>query len=308
MSERVTLRDVAAAAAVSVATASMALAGHPRITTKSRDAVVAAAVRLGYHRDPALSSLASGRFRHAGKPPVIATWIDDDALAEGFRHKTSGMGMMAVPLPPKSIDLSIALAGIGATALVVHRRQAQADVLSRLPVHAILWLDEGHPPPYPCDLIETHEWWTSTLGAVACVREAGYRQPAVITRPAQPRHWQDDVRTAAARSLGLPVLEWDLEPAPLLDFLRHEHPDAVVGGTVEVHARLRGLAIDMPFAALMVPDSAFFSKVTGWRHDQDGRYQATLELIEHRMRYGPRLPRRIIIPPRWLAGSSLSRR
>lgn len=306
MSERVTLRQVAASAAVSVATASMALAGHPRVARKTRDAVAAAATRLGYLRDPVLSSLASGHFQHVGKPPVVALWMENIDLVEGFRLKALAMGMAAVHLRSSSEDLASTLAGLGATALVVHKRQVQADGYARLPVHAIQWMDEGVSSPYPCDLVETHEWWTSTLGAVAYMREAGYLRPAMILTPAQPRHWHDDVRAAAGRSLGLPVLE-GLDPDPLKAFLRRESPDAILGGTVGVLDRLRELAIPMPFAALMVPESSYFGKVAGWLHDQDGRCQATLELIEHRLRYGSRRPRRIIIPPCWQTGRSLNR-
>ena len=46
-----TQRDLAAACGVSVATVSLALRGHPRISAERRAAIVSAAEELGYRLD-----------------------------------------------------------------------------------------------------------------------------------------------------------------------------------------------------------------------------------------------------------------
>jgi LacI family transcriptional regulator len=59
----VLLRDVAVQAGTSAATASRALRRDPRISTTTRDRVLAAAAQLGYRPDPALAALAAYRER-----------------------------------------------------------------------------------------------------------------------------------------------------------------------------------------------------------------------------------------------------
>lgn len=73
------LRDVAALAEVSAATASRALRRDPRISATTRDRVLAAAARLGYRPDPALAALASYRERtrsdhRTGTIVLLETW------------------------------------------------------------------------------------------------------------------------------------------------------------------------------------------------------------------------------------------
>lgn len=295
---------VADAACVSAATASLALSGSPRVAAGTRRLVLAAAERLGYVRNLAFSCIASGRFRHAGRPPVVATWMEHGLPDQRFRQQAKVLGMEVQVLPEDIGDLAAELRRTNASALVVCRRSIDVATLARLPGHTVLWLDEGRPAP-ELDVIETHEWWSATVETVQRVRGAGYQRPAVIAIPAEPRHWHDDVRAAAARALGLPFFEWDGEPTRLHAFLRRHRPDAIIGGVASVAARLRELGIERPFAALIITASAWYRDITGWVTDEGSRELATLELIEGRLRHGPRPPRRIIIPPHWQDGSSL---
>jgi len=61
MSQPPTLRDVAHAAGVGLATASRALSGHPRCAVVTRQRVRAIARALGYRPDPGISALAQRR-------------------------------------------------------------------------------------------------------------------------------------------------------------------------------------------------------------------------------------------------------
>jgi len=74
MSERVTLKQLAREAGVGLATASRALSGDPRCAEATRARVQAAAERLGYRPDPALSALVSHR--------------------AGVRRRPAGMGIV----------------------------------------------------------------------------------------------------------------------------------------------------------------------------------------------------------------------
>ncbi|MDX2111298.1 MAG: LacI family DNA-binding transcriptional regulator [Verrucomicrobiota bacterium] len=67
MADRISLRQVAREASVSLATVSMALRGDTRILPATRELVLAAARRLGYEPNPTLSALAQQRWQTTGK-------------------------------------------------------------------------------------------------------------------------------------------------------------------------------------------------------------------------------------------------
>lgn len=73
MKSTVTLSDVAAGAGVSIATASRALAGKPRVSREMVDRVRAVAAELGYRVDPIARALRDGSTRLVGMiVPVIS--------------------------------------------------------------------------------------------------------------------------------------------------------------------------------------------------------------------------------------------
>ncbi len=79
---RATIEDVAAAAAVSVATVSRALRGLPNVAASTRQRVEQAAAQLNYRADPAASRLATGRSRAlAAVVPFINNWYFSEVMA-----------------------------------------------------------------------------------------------------------------------------------------------------------------------------------------------------------------------------------
>jgi hypothetical protein len=304
MSARVALKHVAAAANVSLATASLALSGDSRVANATRERVTQAAQRLGYVRDPLLSSLAGGHFRHAGKPILIATGINASDVLPQFQRQAVAMGMALHPMSGDPASMIAEALAVEATALVLRRRGMDAAAIAALPLPSVLWEDETPDEPI-VDLVETHEWWACTTGTITRLRAAGFQRPCVVLTPANPRHWHDDVRLAAARSLAVPTLETHALTTDLPGFFTTYAPDVVIGGVASPLSAMRELGIALPFAAMLILDDAWIPNVSGWVIDQESRGRMTLELIEQRLRYGPRPPRRIIIPPRWREGSTL---
>mgnify|MGYP001565802172 FL=1 len=83
-SHRVTLKDVAAKAKLSIASVSLALRDHPRLPEKTRKRVKRIALKLGYAPDPALSALAAHRsrvrvFRDFSVIGLVSNWSTRDA-------------------------------------------------------------------------------------------------------------------------------------------------------------------------------------------------------------------------------------
>lgn len=304
MTARTTLKDVAREAGVSVSAASLALAGSVRIPPATRQRICAAAASLGYVRDQSQASAAAGHFRHAGKPALIAAWLEDPRTLAKLRQLAADRGMCVRAVNPGPAGLGAAVAALSAAAVVVQRRDLPSAGLGPLAVPVVMWCDEGEGDPH-ADLIETCEWWTASRQALARVRAAGYRRPLAVLMPASPPHWHDEVRLAALRSAGLPVLEWDRRPQSLLAFVDRHRPDAVIGGTIHVLRALQSAGRVLPFAALITFDTPWHRACAGWREDPGRRLGLTLELIEQRLRYGGRTPCRIIIAPCWQEGASL---
>lgn len=309
MAGRVSLKDIAAETGVSISTVSLALSGDRRVTPATRDLVRAAAARLGYVRDPLLASLAAGRFRHAGKPARIAVDISTPVWTARLKQQAEVMGMTVAGCDGPVDTLQARALEQGFAALVLNRRGVDVRGLAGSALPTVLWEDEGPATP-PVDLVETCEWWTATSGAIERVRAAGFTRPAAVLTPAQPRHWHDDIRLACARTMGVPVFEWQTEastPAAAA-FLAEQRADAVIAGLPHIHEHLHRQGVHLPLAVLLVHAGEWFAGFTGWLPDQDHRGQVTLELIEQRLRYGPRPPRRIVVPPRWQDGKTLSAR
>ncbi len=83
-SHRVTLKDVAAKAKLSIASVSLALRDHPRLPERTRKRVKRIATELGYAPDPALSALAAHRsrvrvFRDFSVVGLVSNWSTRDA-------------------------------------------------------------------------------------------------------------------------------------------------------------------------------------------------------------------------------------
>lgn len=308
MAGRTSLKDIATATGMSVSTVSLALSGDLRVSAQTRLRIRAAADKLGYVRDPILASIASGRFRHPGKPVCIAVSTEGNGWLAMLRPQAEAMGMSVRGLDGAIETLVERTQEIGATALVLNRRNVDLALVAGSPLPVVLWEDEGPANP-PVDLVETCEWWTATVGAIERIRAAGYRAPAALLTPATPRHWHDDIRLAAVTSMNLPALELlssERDDAEVVaSFVATHQPDALLVGLAKHGYLLERCGVKLPFASLIMLESPWSAHVSGWMPDQAHRGQVTLELIEQRLRYGPRSPRRIVIPPRWQVGQTL---
>ena len=80
--QRVSIEDVAKAAAVSVATVSRAMRGISHVAPSTRERVITAATELGYRADPHASRLAAGRTSTiAMAVPVFNHWYFSEVVA-----------------------------------------------------------------------------------------------------------------------------------------------------------------------------------------------------------------------------------
>ncbi len=302
MAARVSLHDVAQRAGVSVSTVSLALSGQGRLSPATRERVARCAAELGYVRDPVVASLAAGRFRHAGKAMVVAAWTRT-GLPRGNHLEALAptLGMRVVPVDAPGERLADKLSSIGAKGLVVTQPGLPAQALTAMTTATVLWC-EDQPMSVPADVVENFDWWIATSEAIGRVRAAGSCRPVLVTIPASPRHWHDDVRLGAARLLGVPVHEHDRDDGRLRRFLADTRPDVILGNVSAVHRDVVRLGIHLPFVCLILLTDGKCDGLAGWQPDERQQSLISLELIEQRVRYGPRTPRRITLAPRWRPG------
>jgi DNA-binding LacI/PurR family transcriptional regulator len=90
--ERVNIKDVAAAANISVSTVSRALNNHPDVSDETRERVIHIATEMGYERNPFAHSLISGK---SGLVAVVIYDFDNDyhlQLLRGFNRSARKYG------------------------------------------------------------------------------------------------------------------------------------------------------------------------------------------------------------------------
>ncbi len=125
MTDRITLADVAAAAGVSVSTASLAFSGAGPISARTKERVLAAASALDYSGPSAL-----GRSLRSGRSGIVAVFVGQD-LGNTFRD----------PVSVQILDgLTNGLAPQGLGVLLVSGEDGKAPLLETAPVDAAVLL------------------------------------------------------------------------------------------------------------------------------------------------------------------------
>ncbi|MBW6399253.1 LacI family DNA-binding transcriptional regulator [Roseomonas sp. HJA6] len=96
LGRRITIRDVAAAAGVSIGTVSRAMSGHPGILPATREAVLAAVQHLGYVPDGAAQSLRLRQTRVIGCAVPLASHPVFTAMIAGAEERLREAGYTMV--------------------------------------------------------------------------------------------------------------------------------------------------------------------------------------------------------------------
>lgn len=194
MTDRTTLADVAAAAGVSVSTASLAFSGAGPISPGTRERVLAAATELGYAGPSALGrSLRSGRsgivgvvigdrLRRSFRDPVSVQVLDGLAGTLGAK----GLGVLLIPAsgphdeqPGPDPLLATAPMDAGVLMFGARRSEDSFEVLRRRGIPVVL--GEG-PAGLGAPVIGTADR-RGTAELVAHLLALGHRRIGVVTLP-----------------------------------------------------------------------------------------------------------------------------
>jgi DNA-binding LacI/PurR family transcriptional regulator len=269
---RVTVRDLAAAAGVSIATVSLALRDNPRIRTSTKDRVRAAARRLGYRPDPMVSALAAYRARirphpeHAvlafvnsyRNPRLLQTpWLK--AIYEGVRKEGRELGYQV-----QHFHLRREAGGPAAASRILFHRGVQGLLIGPMEeTDGALDLDWarfsavsiGRTLVRPALHAVGLDHLAASLLAVERLLASGYRRIGMVLPEAEDRRlrhrWLAGYRIAQERAgrgvrLLAPALLDPWGERTVLAWLRRSRPDAILTLGSEVPGWLRAAGWKIP--------------------------------------------------------------
>jgi LacI family transcriptional regulator len=332
MKHRVTMREVAAVAGVSLATVSRVLSRHPHLDPATRQKVEAALSQTGYRPDPALRAIAGLRWQgRRSKSGEVLAWLD-------FEPPDHAQG------PPESASAAADREGY----LLEHVRVSEIGNLSRLGsmlyhrgISGIIVTNTAHTPtlgefPWerfcavscwvgyaanPLDCARFNPFDTVRLG-LEKLRDAGCRRPALILV-----HDQGGLTVTNAKMLsayqhyaelmfsGKPIapliaLVDRIRPDDLQPWLHRHQPDGIIGHHDGIHFQLQQAGLHFP------RDAAYLSMVSAQNSMEIAHFanlkercaevaveQLTLRL-RHNQRGIPAHPMNFVLDPVWVPGKS----
>ena len=217
MEKRVTQRDVAREAGVSVGTVCLALRDDRRITAAVRQRVAEAAKALGYVRDPMLASLSAYRHKSAADPagrlriaylcPVeFKDKGDDNTILRGLRERANelGYGLETFFWQRSPEDLARKLRMCRARGIRGIIVQARGDSVGGWPVHLsgfAVVLIGGDPGDVYRSVVAAY--FENARRATAHLLDAGYRRVGLLLPVSTPAHVLDRYRTGYLVAAGL---------------------------------------------------------------------------------------------------------
>lgn len=325
------LKEVAAAAGVSITTASDALRGEARVKAATRQKVEAASATLGYRKHSAAATLSTMAMRrhHKSVSMVWLTAIGPDAqsmTAELARNEANALGIhfahinLAGPEALRPVLRELDARGYDGIVLADHLLPGP----SGLPLHrfSVISTQESWFGRR-VDVVRANQYRT-TLSLLKRVQDAGYRRIAICMREHDSLHPDDESRLGAAYYFQsvladpddrIPVLRLKLNKsddgvriAPWID--RHR-PGVVVGfnrGDLEQLTAI-GYKIpdDLAFASLHVGEKEQ-GYMAGCMHNKELIPSCAVRVLFEKIGRGMRglstLPKETIVFSPILAGAS----
>jgi len=336
MSPRITHKAVALAAKVDASTVCLALNNSPKLSTATKERIVAIAKKMGYQRDPMLSALAA--YRRAGSSPVFHGMIGWIVNSEGgydwraapeYREYHTGAKERATKLGYQIalLDLNDYRENPNRIAGVLRARnirgvllcpQPQAHTLLSLNFDDISAVSFGYTVKSPRLHLVTSHHYAALRMVLSELRARGYQRVGYAIPDAhnerldknymaaylvEQRDWPPEQRLTPF--VGAPRL------GPFRQWLRGERPDAVVTTHYIFSEMIDALRIKVP-QKLGVAIISLADNVRNYAGvDEDsrevGRVAAGLlaSLVERGEKGIPERPQRVLVRGAWCEGSTL---
>lgn len=330
----VSLRHVAAAAGVGVATASRALSGHPRVAAETRERVREVAERLGYRPNPLMAALGARKFRQAEarRGLGIAFLMRSPKGIGAVERYEKGAAERAEMLGYRLIrrdcsgenelgPLLKRLRDIGVAGVLLTPWQDGVELLHETDWSEFAVMQCGRswePTPF-------HTVRDDVGGAVRTAWEKalalGYERPGFAFFRHEPMHPDDFEREAmAAQCLRVAGLDPELlfihpvgsdlrEAAPL--WFAETRPDCLITLPHGVRSTLRwsGMLERFPVGYLSLGSYANeMNRITGFQKVEEDVGRLAVDQIDFQVRRGekgvPELRRTLTVTGRWIDGGS----
>jgi LacI family transcriptional regulator len=331
----VTLRDVAAAANVGLATASRALRNDPNTSKKTAAHVKAVAKKIGYVPDPGLSQLIERRWRGSrARAAANLGFIFDSRLASRAGEQYQKYKAAAAEIGYSLIAEDIAdFSTLRSLTRRIESQGIKGLVLSLLPsvpfnidplLNKYAAVSLGLSAYQPDCPVIMHDEFFCMQAAWQMMQKKGYGRIGLIL-PDYPDSPSVNMRLGAAlvcrqhtkKINRIPVLF--LEDSPDLDYGKFEQwmekyqPDALLATTHDRADDLRahGLRIpeDIPFATNNLWNVAEKGKIAGYFRNNLDLFEQGLQLLHMMIRSGTTGASREslveLVKGRWVDGESL---
>ena len=337
--QRVKLRDIAEALGVSVASVSLAMRDHTRISDSMRERVRKKAEEMGYVPDPRMAALASYRKdRKATPKPVTLAWLNPSKNPENlyqyqeFALYRAGASEAANRLgfeleefvltggwTPRSFVKSLKERGIEGI-LVAPHPDSVFD-LSKIPASdfTIVRLGLALDKPAYHSITANHEG-NGEL-AFRKVREKGYERIGFVTEQkirlpfGAGVYWEQKERPKSQR---VPLLLYPSKDAKeqlelLAAWIERERPDAIITDMATIPAMLAQLGIRVPediaLATTSIHDTSINAGIE--QHSEEiGRVAllTLVSLLNEADRGRDSIQKQTVVQGEWVDGSMLPSR
>jgi LacI family transcriptional regulator len=327
---RVTIRDVALAAGVSIGTVSRAMTNHARILPETRARVLATVARMGYVPDGAAQSMRSNQTKVIGCAVPLASHPVFTALLSAAEHvlREAGYAMVlgnTADRTAREIELMTFFRQRNVDGIITTlAREDDPEAIERLramqvPVVLIdRFVAEG------CDSVQTDQA-EGCRAATSYLLSLGHRRIALVTSALQNLPGRErrtsflgayaesgiDASAAMVRTMDSPS---DFGISESLELLGGPNPPtAVIVGVQELigllrAVRARGMTIPNDLSVITLGDSDLAEMIhpaittVRWDGHEVGRIAA--KLLLQRMGAAPQAWKRVVIPTEFVIRAS----
>ena len=300
-----------------MATVSLALRGHPRISAETQALVVNTAEELGYRLDPALSHWARQRWRERPESPLIGIVTQRSSMAteisRGARKQAQLMGYRLQRFhmtKPEKVAQSLKDHGVRGIMVEAHNEDAWYRSFPFEDfVGVAMGMGTSRPP---LDLVKSAVFYNSEL-LFRQVYKAGYRR-LLWLRSINPSSINERMQYGALSALAVetdaillpPLCVAGLSEAQIQRQITAQGPDLIISSR-RVAELIQGLGV--PDCGQAIYDAQYGGVWSGIHMrfaDVGARTMLCLDQYLSQHRFGPSAsPLTIEVPGTWVSGSSL---
>jgi len=336
---RVTQKDVARAANVSVSTVSFALSGGGSLSPETIERIRRVAEEMGYVPNPLLASLASRRFKEEDGIQRVPLAFLEWPLA--FDGSSRGVGNYRQPLMAEAerlgyqieIEQAPEVSRLQELSRMLYHRGVQGivvtgslppDFLRRFESRHFSWVQCGrYQVSAPFHTVRPNTFQAIKL-AFSQLHRLGYQRIGFAIGQHETLLEDDEARLGAAEAMMAfhqeeripPLFREVVTKAHLEPWLKKHRPDAVIGFSLGTVYQLRDLGYRIPddlgFVALHLDPNSVDAPSAGLNQDKEEVARQSILLMDQLIRHKevgiPPKPVQLLVSSLWVDGKTIRTR